>query len=146
MFVSMTKTVIAASLVVSAIAAPLASAATLHVPDSIQISSIDGHAVNVFSTIKLDAGEHLITLKYRDYFNTYADDSGDWVNSNTLFGKINIGQQTEISLATPKILDVADARAFVQQPTLLQRDGQGNSQTIKLQSAYGVLANLLESH
>ena len=146
MSISLTKTAIATSLVLFSVVAPLASAATVTVPNNIEISSVDGHAVNAPSKINVAPGEHLIALKYNDYFNMSADEAGDWVNSNTLFAKINVTSQNQITLSTPVINDVADAQAFVQQPQLFAKDGQGARQTIALQSESALLTNLLENH
>lgn len=143
MSISMMKTAVAASLVLSAVVAPLASAATVTVPNSIELSSVDGHAVNAPSNINVAPGEHLIALKYKDYFDMGADESGDWVNSNILYAKINVTHQQQITLSTPTINDVADAQAFVQQPQLIARDDQGDHQTIALQSESALLTNLL---
>ncbi|MCH1925862.1 DUF2057 domain-containing protein [Shewanella sp. C32] len=143
MCISLTKTVIAASLTLTAVVAPLASAATLKVPDSIEISSIDGQAVSPLANINLSAGDHLITLKYNDYFSAYADDSGDWVSSKTLFAHIKVGDQAQLTLATPVIQNAADARAFVKQPQLQLTDNQGGSATVQLQSQAALLTQLL---
>ncbi|WP_417762455.1 DUF2057 family protein [Shewanella sp.] len=145
MCVSLTKTVIAASLTLAAVVAPLASAATLHVPDSIEISSVDGQAVTPLNRINLTEGDHLITLKYNDYFSAYADDSGDWVSSKTLFAHIKVGDQPQLTLTTPAIDNAAEARAFVMQPRLQLTDNQGLSDTVELQSQAAVLSQLLAS-
>lgn len=57
----------------------IASAASLTLPDELQVQGSEVQVGHEQIVLSLDAGKQLVELVYRDIFADNADDSGAWV-------------------------------------------------------------------
>ncbi|WP_345842693.1 DUF2057 family protein [Shewanella algae] len=95
-----------------------ASAASLKSSENLSIISVNGRSMHFHDKIEVSTEKTLIELKYRDNFDTNADDSGNWVTSNSLYLDLLLESHKEYELVTPPINTEEKAREFIKNPTI----------------------------
>lgn len=124
--------------------------ARLEVPELIQVLAIDGQerTGNFFgsraTTLELNAGEHVLSVRYSQIFQLGADDH-DIIKSKPMAIRFNAeaGQRYALTVSPPKRYEAA--KEFAKQPDIrLINTATGNSQQATLISSYAE-ASLVDS-
>ncbi|MEL4339551.1 DUF2057 family protein [Shewanella xiamenensis] len=95
-----------------------ASATTLKTSENLSVVSVNGRSMPSYEKIEVSTEKALIELKYRDNFDTNADDSGNWVTSNSLYLILPFESHKKYELITPTINTEEKARDFIKDPTI----------------------------
>lgn len=109
-----------------------ASAASLTLPDEIQVQGGDVKLGHQQSVLTLDSGKQLVELVYRDIFADNADDSGVWVTSQPLYLTLDVKADDAYRLVLPEILSQQDAEAFIDAPKARLVSQNGRQQELTL--------------
>ncbi|ABO25404.1 DUF2057 domain-containing protein [Shewanella loihica] len=110
----------------------IASAASLTLPDELQVQGSEVQVGHEQIVLSLDAGKQLVELVYRDIFADNADDSGAWVTSEPLYLALDVKGDDAYRLVLPEIVTQQDARAFISAPKarLVSQTGQQQELTL----------------
>ncbi|MCG9713854.1 DUF2057 domain-containing protein [Shewanella insulae] len=111
-----------------------ASAASLTLPDELEVQGGDVRVGHEQSVLSLGAGKQLVELVYRDIFADNADDSGAWFTSEPLYLTLNVEGDEAYRLVLPEIVTEQDAQAFISAPTARLVSQSGQQQELTLMS------------
>ncbi|MCH1929971.1 DUF2057 domain-containing protein [Shewanella sp. A25] len=125
-----------------------ANAATINDTETLRLVSINGQASKSLSNVQLPDGKVLIEVKYQDLFNYRADDSGVWVKSEPLFFTLEIpaASTANYQITKPTLTNEAEARRFIQAPTIELKIDGANNLTLPLETHSQLMADMLEEH
>ncbi|GGI81968.1 DUF2057 family protein [Shewanella gelidii] len=129
-----------------ALGSSITHAASVSLPESLEIRSLNGQAVTGVSQIQLSEGEHLLELQYDDLFESNADDTGARVTSQALYLPIELQDSQAYRLVTANINSEEDARAFVDAPVVYLLDTQGNRRQIDLVTQKQLMLQVILGH
>lgn len=133
---------IAASLSLFAIG--FAEAAQLKLPSNMTVAAVDGSKPQTGSP-ELAPGEHLLELKFADYYAVNAEDSGQWLRSGPLYVQLTVGDEQALSIKLPPVKTVEQGRSFLKRPEVtLSRDGEESTATLMDHAA--LMAWMAKSH
>ena len=130
------------SAITLSLAAMGAQATSLSVGDNLMIESINGQVVDG-QPVELNAGTHLVELRFSDRYYTNAGASGTWVQSGPLFTTVTVDSDETLSLTTPAIVNEAQAREYVRRPHALITSDTGRSEQVELNNHAALMSQLL---
>ncbi|WP_076413996.1 DUF2057 family protein [Shewanella sp. UCD-KL12] len=136
----LTKTALSA---IITIASASAFAASVSLPNNLQVSEINGVKVGNSQEFQMANGQNLVSLKYVEDFAVNADDSGALIKSEPLFWHVSVQDGTHYTITIPELNTQDEARNFVNNPVIQVSNNKGATRTANLANQYQLMAGLL---
>jgi uncharacterized protein YccT (UPF0319 family) len=121
-------------------------AASISLPDNMQITELNGVSVADHQHSELTKGQHLLTLRYIEDFSTNADESAALIKSKSLYWNVVLQGDEEYEVTLPQIETIDDAQKFIQNPLIKVNSKNGLVRTEKLLSHNQLMSSIMEQH
>lgn len=119
-------------------------AATLSIPDDIELIAVNGKHVEVDIDIELPPGQHFIEVRYAELFDTMSDNSL-WVRSSSMYLTLKLEDEGRYQLSTPNYHSYEEAESFKDNPKLFITSETGVKEEVKVMDMSNIISKLHSS-